>query len=50
MSANQKIIDAMKLSLAEGRMVTVDLSEASAITGTGLNAGGRTQTQHSAKP
>lgn len=42
MSANQKIIDAMKLSLAEGRMVTVDLSEASAITGTGLNAGGRT--------
>lgn len=42
MSANQKIIDAMKLSLTEGRMVTVDLSEASAITGTGLNAGGRT--------
>lgn len=42
MSANQKIIDAMKLSLAEGRMVTVDLSEASAITGSGLNIGGRT--------
>ena len=42
MSANQKIIDAMKLSLVEGCMVTVDLSEASAITGTGLNAGGRT--------
>lgn len=42
MSANQKIIDAMKLSLAEGRMVTVDLSEASTITGSGLNIGGRT--------
>ena len=42
MSANQKIIDAMKVSLAEGRMVTVDLSEASTITGSGLNIGGRT--------
>ncbi|CAB4187208.1 major_cap_HK97, phage major capsid protein, HK97 family [uncultured Caudovirales phage] len=42
MSANQKILDGIKLSIAENRKVTIDLREASTLTGSGLNAGGRT--------
>jgi HK97 family phage major capsid protein len=42
MSANQKIIDGIKLSLNENRRVTVDLREASTLTGSGLDIGGRT--------
>ena len=42
MSAAQKIVEAMKLSLAENRKVTVDLREASQLTGSGLDVGGRT--------
>lgn len=42
MSAIQKISEAIKKSLAENTRVTVDLSEASSLTGSGLNAGGRT--------
>lgn len=43
MSANQKILDGIKQSIAEGRKVTIDLREASTLTGSGLNAGGRTE-------
>lgn len=42
MSANQKILDGIKLSLHENRKVTIDLSEASTLTGSGLDIGGRT--------
>lgn len=42
MTAHQKILDAIKQSLAEGAKVTIDLREASALTGSGLNVGGRT--------
>lgn len=42
MSATQKIIDGIKTSIAENRKVTIDLREASALTGSGLDAGGRT--------
>jgi len=42
MSANQKILDGIKLSLRENRKVTIDLSEASTLTGSGLDIGGRT--------
>lgn len=42
MSANQKILDGIKLSLRENKRVTVDLSEASTLTGSGLDIGGRT--------
>lgn len=42
MSAAKKIVEAMKLSIAENRMVTVDLREASQLTGSGLDVGGRT--------
>ena len=42
MSATQKILDGMKQALAENRKVTIDLSEASTLTGSGLNIGGRT--------
>ena len=42
MSATQKIIEAIKTSLHEGRKVNVDLREASTLTGSGDGVGGRT--------
>lgn len=42
MSATQKISEAIKQSLAENVKVKVDLREASTLTGSGLNVGGRT--------
>lgn len=42
MSATQKILEGIKQSIAENRKVTIDLSEASTLTGSGLNVGGRT--------
>lgn len=42
MSANQKILDGIKLAIKENRRVTIDLSEASALTGSGDGVGGRT--------
>jgi HK97 family phage major capsid protein len=42
MSASQKIIEAIKTSLNENRMVKVDLREASTLTGSGAGIGGRT--------
>lgn len=42
MSATQKIIDGIKQSLQENRKVTVDLREASTLTGSGAGIGGRT--------
>jgi HK97 family phage major capsid protein len=42
MSATQKILEGMKQSIAENRKVTIDLSEASTLTGSGLDVGGRT--------
>jgi HK97 family phage major capsid protein len=42
MSATQKILDGIKKALAENRKVTIDLSEASTLTGSGLDIGGRT--------
>ena len=42
MSATQKILEGMKQSIAENRKVTIDLSEASTLTGSGLDIGGRT--------
>jgi len=42
MSANQKILDGIKKAINEGGKVTIDLREASAITGSGLGIGGRT--------
>jgi len=42
MSATQKILDGIKLAIAENRKVTIDLREASTLTGSGLVIGGRT--------
>lgn len=42
MSATQKILEGIKKSLAEGVKVDIALNEASALTGSGLDAGGRT--------
>ena len=42
MTATKKILDAIKTSIAENRKVTIDLREASSITGSGLDIGGRT--------
>ena len=42
MSASQKILEAIKTSIQESRKVTIDLSEASTLTGSGLDVGGRT--------
>lgn len=42
MSATQRIIEAIKTSLHEGRKVNVDLREASTLTGSGAGIGGRT--------
>lgn len=42
MSAYQKILEGIKKSLAEGVKVDIALNEASALTGSGLDAGGRT--------
>lgn len=42
MSANQKILDGIKKAMNEGGKVTIDLREASSITGSGLDIGGRT--------
>lgn len=41
MSATQKILEGIKQAFAENRKVTIDLREASALTGSGLNVGGR---------
>jgi HK97 family phage major capsid protein len=38
----EKILDGIKKSIHEGRQVKIDLSEASALTGSGLDKGGRT--------
>lgn len=43
MSAAQKILEGIKKSIAEGVKVDIALNEASALTGSGLDAGGRTQ-------
>jgi len=42
MSATQKILEGIKQAFNESRKVTIDLREASAITGSGLGIGGRT--------
>lgn len=42
MSATQKILEGIQTAFKESRKVTIDLREASAITGSGLNIGGRT--------
>lgn len=42
MSANQKILDGIKKAMNEGGKVTIDLREASTVTGSGLDIGGRT--------
>lgn len=42
MSATQKILEGIKQAFDENRQVKIDLSEASALTGSGLNVGGRT--------
>lgn len=42
MSATQKILEGIKTSIHENRKVTIDLREASTLTGSGLDAGGRT--------
>lgn len=41
MTATQKILEAIKTAINENRRVTVDLREASSITGSGLDIGGR---------
>ena len=41
MSATQKILEGIKQAFTENRKVTIDLREASALTGSGLNVGGR---------
>ena len=41
MSATQKILEGIKQAFNENRKVTIDLREASALTGSGLNVGGR---------
>lgn len=41
MSAAQKILEGIKQAFNENRKVTIDLREASGITGSGLNVGGR---------
>lgn len=43
MSAEKKLLQGIKESLVSGERVTIDLREASALTGSGLNVGGRTQ-------
>jgi HK97 family phage major capsid protein len=42
MSASQKIIDGIKQAINEGGKVTIDLREASTLTGSGAGIGGRT--------
>ena len=42
MSAAQKILEGIKQAFTENTKVTIDLREASGITGSGLNVGGRT--------
>lgn len=42
MLAHQKLLEAIKQSIIEGAKVTINLREASALTGSGLDAGGRT--------
>ena len=42
MTATQKILEAIKTAINENRRVTVDLREASTITGSGFGIGGRT--------
>jgi HK97 family phage major capsid protein len=42
MSATKKILDGIKTSIQENRKVTIDLREASTLTGSGLDIGGRT--------
>jgi HK97 family phage major capsid protein len=42
MSATQKILEGIKTAIHENRKVTIDLREASTLTGSGLDVGGRT--------
>lgn len=42
MSAKQKIFEGIRQSLVSGEKVTIDLREASTLTGSGLDVGGRT--------
>ena len=42
MSTNEKILSALREAYTEGKAVTINLNEASALTGSGLNIGGRT--------
>ena len=42
MKANEKIIAGIKQTLETGDKITIDLREASALTGSGNNVGGRT--------
>jgi HK97 family phage major capsid protein len=42
MSTNAKILSALREAYTEGKAVTINLNEASALTGSGLNIGGRT--------
>lgn len=42
MNAHQKILDGIKQSIAENSKVKIDLKEASTLTGSGLDIGGRT--------
>jgi len=42
MTATKKILDGMRESILSGNRVVIDLREASALTGSGLNIGGRT--------
>jgi HK97 family phage major capsid protein len=42
MSANQKILEGIKKAITEGGKVTINLNEASDLTGSGLDIGGRT--------
>lgn len=42
MSANQKILEGIKKAITEGGKVTIDLREASTLTDSGLDIGGRT--------
>lgn len=41
MSATQKILEGIRTAFTENRKVTIDLREASALTGSGLDVGGR---------
>ena len=42
MSTNEKILSALREAYTGNKAVTINLNEASALTGSGLNIGGRT--------